>query len=136
MKVAKFVNFTSHEFVVYWNGKAKKFAPGQSRYMEDGIVQHHAKHLTNKVLLEKGKEMMTSPKDPKQVPDFMELFNQAYIPQDDSEDDTGNDDETNTQVANLNRQAAKTKTAFDHLPPQVVSVPDDGADDEFENSTS
>jgi len=93
MKTAKFVNFTNEEFIGYWDGKAHKYPAGKSQYMPDYLAKHFAKHLTNRELLktkEDGKtliytdgDIFTSPKKPEEVPVFMELFNKAYIPQED-----------------------------------------------------
>ena len=94
-KTALFTNFTSEEFTGYWDGKAKRFEPGQSLYMPDYLAQHYAKHLVNRELLRtdkhgnltyKGGDKFTSPKRPSDVPLFMELFNKAYTPQEDKEE--------------------------------------------------
>ena len=91
-KTALFTNFTDQEFIGWWDGKAKKFEPGQSLYMPDYLAQHYAKHLTNRELLRTDKhgnliykngEKFTSPKKPEEVAVFMELFNKAYTPQED-----------------------------------------------------
>src|SRR3990167_2289115 len=90
MKTALFTNWTDEEFTGWWDGKPKKFAPGQSLWMPDYLARHFAKHLTNRELLRKGPdgkpvyergETMTSPKFPEQVPLFQELFNKAYHPE-------------------------------------------------------
>lgn len=88
-KTALFTNFTKDEFTGYWDGKAKKFAPGQSLYLPDYLARHFAKHLTNQELLRTDKDgnllhkngdKFTSPKRPSDTPMFMKLFNKAYIP--------------------------------------------------------
>lgn len=114
MKTALFTNFTDREFTGYWDGKAKRFAPGQSLYMPDYLAKHFAKHLVNRELLRtdgngnliyKDGERMTSPKKPEEVPIFMELFNQAYKPDEDDEFGAEKTDiDTLINVANKNRQ--------------------------------
>jgi hypothetical protein len=136
MKVARFFNFTNQPFEAHWNGRKKVYAPGTGLFMEAGIAAHHAKHLANKVLIQTGRDTMTSPKFPEQVPDFMELFNQAYTPQEDSEEDQSKD-ETTTDILNKNRQSRPTpiKTVVDDKPAQIVVAPDAGSDDdEFEEA--
>src|SRR3990167_49054 len=95
MKTALFTNFTDYEFIGYWDGKPKKFAPGQSIWMPDYLAKHFAKHLSNRELLRLDKngnpiykdgEKMTSPKNPEQVPLFMELYNKAYTPNEEVDD--------------------------------------------------
>src|SRR6185436_15033421 len=75
-----FINVGSKPFTGYWDGKARTFKPSEQMWMPDFLARHYAKHLTNQLLLEDGKETMTSPKRPEQVPAFMEIFNRAYRP--------------------------------------------------------
>ena len=115
MKTALFTNFTDADFTGYWDGKGKKFIPGQSLYMPDYLAQHFAKHLTNRELLKvdrngtlvyKDGEKMTSPKNPEQSPIFMKIFNQAYTPDEEEEEALGDkkdDIDTLINVANKNR---------------------------------
>jgi hypothetical protein len=114
MKTALFTNFTNQEFVGYWNGKGRKYPAGASEYMPDYLAKHFAKHLTNRELLRtkpdgtlvyKDGEKMTSPKNPEQVPMFMDLFSKAYTP-DDIEDLGGEGDALDALIgaANKNRQ--------------------------------
>lgn len=79
MTNATFNNFTDKPFTGYWNGKSKTFKPGDSVYMPAYLAEHFAKHLTNRTLQEMGKETYCSPKNPGQVPQFMEIFNKAFI---------------------------------------------------------
>lgn len=82
MQYATFLNFTEKPFTAHWNGKPYTFKPGQKKVgMPDGVAQTFAKHLANQVLTEAGKEVYCSPKKPLQVPEFMNLFNQAYFPE-------------------------------------------------------
>ena len=143
MKTALFTNFSKEEFIGYWNGKGKKFAPGQSLYMQDFLAKHFAKHLTNRELLRKDEtgnpvypdgEKFTSPKFPEQVPHFMALFNQAYTP--DEMDELGEkegDVDSLIEVANKNRTEKiieKKNKKQDPTQPQIIDVPDDDEDDE------
>src|SRR3990167_10679627 len=95
MKTALFTNFSTEKFVGYWNGKGKTYLPGKSEYMPDYLAAHYAKHLTNRELLRtnlkgsliyKDGEKMTSPKNPEQVPLYMELYNKAYTPNEEVDD--------------------------------------------------
>lgn len=79
MSNATFHNFTDKPFTGHWNGKPKTFKPRERVYMPRYLAEHFAKHLTNSVLIEKGKESYTSPKKPEDVPVFMEIFNKAFI---------------------------------------------------------
>lgn len=110
MKTATFTNWTKEEFVGYWDGKPKKIKPGESIYMPDYLARHFAKHLTNRELLReadgslviKDGDKMTSPKEPKDYPVYMELFNKAYTPQ---EDEVGEeDDDVETLIDTVNKQ--------------------------------
>lgn len=128
-----FFNFTSKPFTGYWNGKPKTFKPDEKKYMPEYLARHFAKHLTNQVLIEAGKETSTSPKFPEQVPEFMEVFNKAFIckeseekPEIDVEIDMANED-----AKPKGKSAHKIKTKFNNKPPQIVNPPD-GDDDEDE----
>ena len=77
---ATFHNFDIEPFTGYWNGKPKTFKPGEKVHMSSPLAEHFAKHLTNKVLIREGKETSTSPKNPAQVPQFMDIFKKAFIP--------------------------------------------------------
>ena len=141
MKTALFTNFSEEEFVGSYDGKIKKFAPGQSLYMPDYLAKHFAKHLTNRELIKKGHERSTSPKFPDQELKFMELFNRAYTPDEtknESDDLINKKDSVDTaiEVANRNRKTGTGKQ--DPTQPQVVISPDfkdESNDDEssFEN---
>jgi hypothetical protein len=80
MTNATFHNFLAEPFTGYWNGKPKTFKPGERLYMPAYLAEHFAKHLTNQELIRTGKEVYVSPKNPGQVPQFMEVFKKAYIP--------------------------------------------------------
>lgn len=79
MKTALFHNFTTKEFVGYWNGRAHKFPAGDKKYMPDYLAIHFGKHLTNRVLTEKGLELYCSPKKPQEVAQFWDIFSKACI---------------------------------------------------------
>ena len=141
MKTALFTNFTNQEFTGWWDGKSKKFAPGQSLYMQDFLARHFAKHLANRELLRKDAngnlvypegEKMTSPKKPEDAPLFMDLFNKAYTPDEADElGEKGEDIDSMISVANKNREAKAQKAApQEPNGPQIVLAPDDGEDEE------
>lgn len=161
MKTALFVNFTNEAFTGYWDGKGKTFKSGQSLYMPEYLARHFAKHLVNRELLSRDKngnlvfkdgEKLTSPKKPEESPIFMELFNKAYIPDEDEEalGDKQDDIDTLIDVANKNRSkrisnrdgsddtdvnpAKTSKVKQDPKKPQIIDVPesDDDEDDEDE----
>lgn len=79
MTNATFYNFSAEAFTGYWNGKSKTFKAGEKVYMPAYLAEHFAKHLTNRELIRTGKETYTSPKDPAKTPQFMEVFNKAFI---------------------------------------------------------
>ena len=133
MKQALFYNFTDKEFIGYWDGKAKKFAPGAKQYMEDWRAKHYAKHLANSVLIANGKESSTSPKFPEQMPDFLNLFNQACIVEDDQEEDQDASDLIDKQhEAPMNIQPKQVPTVVDSKEPQIINTPDSDDDEKFE----
>jgi len=134
MKQALFYNFTDKEFIGYWDGKAKKFAPGAKQYMEDWRAKHYAKHLANSVLIANGKENSTSPKFPEQMPEFLNLFNQACIVEDDQEEEQDASDLIEKQhEATLNIPAPKqVPTVVDSKEPQIIKTPDSDDDESFE----
>lgn len=132
MKQALFFNFTNKPFTGYWDGKAKTFKPGEKQYMEEWRARHYAKHLTNQVLLDEGKENSTSPKFPDQVPDFINLFNQACIVEEDQAESQDESDLINKQhEATLNIPKEKVPTVVDNKEPQIINSPDSD-DDNFE----
>ena len=146
MKTALFTNFTASEFTGYWDGKGKKFAPGQSLYMPDYLARHFAKHLANRELLRtdaagnlvhKDGDKMTSPKKPQDVPIFMELFNKAYTPDETEElGDKKDDIDSLIGAANKNREknliqpAPAPSEKQDPTQPQIVLPPEGDEDDE------
>lgn len=102
MKTAIFTNFSNEPYTGSWNGKLRKFESGESQPMPDYLARHFAKHLTNRELLKLGHERSTSPKFPEQVPQFMDLFNQAYTPEEDTEF-VGEQDSVDVQIAMAKR---------------------------------
>jgi len=133
MKQALFYNFTDKEFIGYWDGKAKKFAPGAKQYMEDWRAKHYAKHLANSVLIANGKENSTSPKFPEQMPDFLNLFNKACIVEKDQEEDQDASDLIEKQhEATVNIPAPKkVPTVVDSKEPQIINTPDSDDDENY-----
>lgn len=111
MANATFHNFDDKPFTGYWNGKPKTFKPGERVYMPSYLAEHFAKHLANRYLIEHGKEVYTSPKNPRQAPEFMEVFKKAYIP--DGESASGSEiDEAiaSAQVPSMDIRTEKPKT--------------------------
>lgn len=116
-KTALFINFTDQEFTGYWNGKGRKYPSGTSEYMPDYLASHFAKHLVNRELLRvkpdgqmiyKDGDKMTSPKFPEQFPVYMDLFNKAYIS--DDQDAPGEDtDSLDAIIGAANKNRAKIK---------------------------
>ncbi len=137
MKSALFTNFSTQEFVGYWDGKGKKFGPGQSLYMPEYLARHFAKHLANRELLEGAKtnpglERCTSPKRPDDVPEFMALFNRAFTPDETEIDLTGGKDpvEIQMEVANRNRPQMNAAPEAEEVPTGASMVIQTPADDE------
>ena len=142
-ETALFTNFTNQEFIGYWDGKPRKFAPGQSMYLPDSLAQHYAATLTNRELLRtdsngtliyKDGEKMTSPKKPEEVPLYMELFNKAYTPDEDKTPEKKSDLDTEIDVLNRNKTkelSSKKKTGEQNPKElQVILPPDFDEDDE------
>lgn len=134
MKTALFTNFSDQPFTGYWDGKPKTFKPGQALYMPAYLAEHYAKHLTNRELLRlkpdgspvyKDGEKLTSPKKPKDVPQYMELFNRAY--QEDQDEEmvaAGDDIDVAIETSNRNRG---TDSGADEA--QIIVPPADDEDD-------
>lgn len=135
-RTALFHNFTGSEFIGFWNGRGRKFPAGAKVFMPLWQAEHYAKHLTNKILLEKGDAnslASTSPKKPEQVPLFFDLFSKACILQDEGEEILPPED---SNINRINRPAEKAEpTAVDGKPDQIIGgdVPDED-DEEFEDS--
>lgn len=150
MKTALFTNWTNEDFDGYWDGKKKTIKAGQQIWMPDYLAKHFAKHLTNRELLRtddkgnlvyKNGEKFTSPKNPEQVPLFMELFNKAY--QSDETEEMGQEhDDIDALINSANKNRAKTtlkeqvkneQEKQDPTQPQTVLSPDfDNEDEEKE----
>lgn len=129
MKSAIFHNFTTKPFTGYWNGKPKTFKPGDKVWMEEYLARHFAKHLTNHVLLTSGNakdETYTSPKKPEQVPQFMDIFNKAFIPDESAEEK----DEAQVQTDLAQRAHGQTPAPAEKA--QIVEPP--AGDDEDEEA--
>lgn len=127
MKTALFVNFSSRPFTGTWDGKSKVFAPGSKTYMPDYLAKHYAKHLVNRELTEtvKGGEVYTSPKKPEQVPQFFNLFNKAFIPDDESPEQS----ELEAEIDSANREPS-VNIAPTKIEAGVQMIPGDDNDDE------
>ncbi len=132
MKTALFTNFSNESFTGYWDGKGRTFKPGEAKYLPDYLAAHFAKHLVNRELLKVGKEKATSPKKPQDVPEYMELFNKAYTPEE-TEDQSANEGDpvdASIEAANKNRVTAKVPASVAAKGPQIIAGP---ADDEDED---
>lgn len=143
MTNATFHNFDSAPFTGYWNGKPKTFKPGERVHMPAYLAEHFAKHLSNRYLIAHGQEVYTSPKNPGQVPQFMDVFKKAFIP-DAVQTEAGSIDDEIAKAAepSMDIVVEKPKT-IDQGPAaalaaevgpgkedQIITAPDEGADDE------
>jgi len=131
---ALFTNFSKEEFEGFWNGKGRKFQPGQSMHMPDYLAKHFAKHLTNRELIRKDDkgsliysegEKMTSPKRPEDVPLFMDLFNKAYTPETEDIGEEGDDVDALIASANANR-AEGEDVSMNAEPPKTLTPAEKG----------
>ena len=146
---ATFHNFDSEPFTGYWNGKPKTFRPGEQVHMSSPLAEHFAKHLTNKILMRLGGkyETFTSPKNPGQVPEFMDIFRKAFIPDEKQLEEGSVDDEIAKSVQpsmdievkkpeNIDQGPAAALAAEDAAGPeeesQIISTPDDDEESSFE----
>lgn len=140
MKNATFVNFDSKPFTGYWNGKPKTFKPGETFYTQAWLAEHFAKHLANRYLIEHGGETYTSPKNPAQVPQFMEVFKRAFIPDgktvETSEIDVAPEPSMDVEVKKPQaiEQGPAAALASESAPdgdPQIINPPD-AQEDQFD----
>ena len=144
MSTALFTNFSTEEFIGHWDGKPRKFAPGESLYMPDYLAKHFAKHLTNRELIKVGKERDTSPKvkinadGSRHIENtsYNEMFAKAYTPDLVTEKPQGKKEDVDSliAVANKNRQApASASLEDDDAPAPAEFTPNNSGDDSFEN---
>jgi hypothetical protein len=126
MKVAIFHNFSNETFIGYWNGRPYTYQPGEKKYLPAYLAAHFAKHLTNRELLKMDppRENATSPKDPEQVPEYLEKYNQAFKIVDDASDPQGDKDETQVAVEVLNKQAEEDQ-AGPGKEAQIIAPPEE-----------
>lgn len=54
VKIIVFKNFTNEPFTCSWDGNAQTIHAGKEIYTEAWRAEHYAKHLTNKVMHQKG----------------------------------------------------------------------------------
>lgn len=142
METALFHNFSNKDFVGFWDGKPRKFAPGESKLLPAYLARHFAKHLTNRELLEAGKERDTSPKlkvrnDGTEYYDnvnFLELYNKAYIPEDIKAEDVSEKDSVEVQVEVASQTKDPVPAKSEEGQAQIITSPDDGEDDDSESS--
>ena len=133
-RTALFHNFSDSEFIGYWNGRGRKFAPGAKVFMPLWQAEHYAKHLANQILLKRGDPKSvaaTSPKEPKDVPLFNELFIKACVLQDD-----GGMSAEDSAIDLANRpQLVQEKTPLDAKEPQIIGPDiDEDAEENFEGT--
>lgn len=126
MKTAIFHNITNKPFVGFWDGKGKKYEGGARKLLPDYLAKHYATHLTNQILIEREEYTSTSPKFPEQVPKFMEIFNQCYVPQED--EDEGEDVEM--PVENVPSSRIQEPTSAKE--PQIIPPVEGDDDEDFE----
>jgi hypothetical protein len=88
LKIVRFVNFSSEDFVGKWNGVPQVIPAGSSIPMEDWRARHYAKHLINRELQRTdaaGKEVypggskLTSPRKPQDIPVWNELLSKCIV---------------------------------------------------------
>lgn len=101
-KTVIFRNYSDETFVWYWNSEKYVFKPGMQVYMEEWKASHFAKHLANRELQKRGFVMDTSPKRPGDNVRFMEFFNQAFVEEEESEDELS-DEKAADDVLNRNK---------------------------------
>ena len=148
IQTALFTNFSDKDFLGWWNGKSKRFKPGQSLWMPAYLARHFAKHLANREILKYPKgDTMTSPKKPEDVPIFMRLFEKAYTPDKSKENEIGDKkDDIDAIIESTNRNKQKESEEIDALKkkasgpqdptkPQVVMSPDFDRSEKKDEST-
>lgn len=128
---ALFTNFSSEEFVGAWNGKERRFAPGQQVYLPYWMASHFGKHLANRELLRrdtqgnpvfKDGEKMTSPKRPADVPIFMDLFNKAVKVVDEPQGEKKKDD-IDAIIDTMNRnEGVQAPKVVDTAPKETIAA--------------
>lgn len=132
-KTAIFRNWTSEDFIGYWDGKKKLYKAGSEIMMDAGKAAVLARHLTNRELIRTkpdgtleipGGDKATSPKKPEENLLYKNLFDKAYIPEENEE----SMDETDVENKILNTNRSITN----NLESMVVNAP--VADDEDEES--
>lgn len=151
MSNATFFNFTSEPFTGYWDGKGKTIKTGEKILMPAYLAEHFAKHLTNKILVDTGREVYTSPKNPGQVHQFMDLFQQAYLPEEPMPEGSNSIDELiasaqsepsmNVEIKKVEptdegpaaalKKSKKSKAVDIEEEDQIINPPD-GDDDDFD----
>ena len=139
MKRAFFKNFSDEPFTGGYDGRTKTFAPGSETHMPLYLAEHLAKHLANRELIKLGKITATSPKKPEEVPDFMEMFSRALIPDNTPESDFGDFGDPKSldaiiKSASGNKKMPLPKGAqhMENKPDMIIEGPSDDEDDESE----
>ena len=119
MKIAFFNNITDKEFVGYWNKKAYKFASGEKRPMPLYLAEHFGKHLTNQILTSQGKELYCSPKKPREVAEFWNLFTQICLVEDNAQE--MDDAEMQMAMASQITKQSQPSSNIDVKPSQMIN---------------
>lgn len=127
-----FLNFSNEDFTGYWGGRGRTFKAGEKKFLPRYLAEHYALHLTNRELLKLGKETSTSPKNPSQVPEFMELFNKACIPQENASTDVVDSQIALMNEPSMNMPSSPAKVA-DKKP--AITQDDDDASTELQTPT-
>lgn len=102
---AWFTNIDDEEFIVKWDNREYRFAPGDTKLLPGWFAEHCAKHLTNKLLLKTGSPKMesyTSPKKPEDVPEFWNRFNKCFRVEG-AKEEAAKRNELETQIELLNK---------------------------------
>lgn len=109
VKTVKFRNYSDETFIGFWNSEKYTFKPGAEFYMEEWKASHFAKHLANRELQKRGMVMDTSPKRPMDNPRFMELFNKAFVEEEEEVEEMSEEKATDEILnKNLGNESAVT----------------------------
>jgi len=121
---AWFTNIDKEPFDIVWGGKVRvTLQPGETKLLPGYLAESGGRHLTNKLLLDTGNPKMesyTSPKKPRDVPEFWNRFCKI-VRVDGSKEQAEKRDELDTEIELLN--AAKPAPAAE----------EEEAEDDFED---
>ncbi len=134
MKLALFHNFTDKSFTGYWDGKPKTFKAGEKKMLPLYLAEHYAKHLVNSVLISQGQYNATSPKKPREVPLFWDLFQKACIIQDDENEVS--EDEAVAQAESKKEETPSMNIKTKSREPQIIGTVEDEDEEVKSNDTN